>query len=274
MLSIATDRILNAIKETGNLHDAVTKVHTGQTVHRAFEIYPSPESRHWESCRIRPVSDWAFSQMFAELDRRDTDGAYNFYRIIQGSRDSASLGGKMFEIKAHIFFRSITEPRNFTIRSLDNPMTTFDIEFSSSTTHDTFGSDQRFSGHLVSFVKSGQSCYLRPLSPIFPTFDSFLYQHEMFQPGCQPLIGFQITTAREHRISVKGLAAIQACLKDKVPELKALRPTAKAKWIILFVVPDDMAASFVTQQFKDAAHWGLKTTQYVLGLSEREVIRS
>jgi hypothetical protein len=96
----------------------------------------------------------------------------------------------------------------------------------------------------------------------------------MFQPGCQPLIGFQITTTRDHHISVKGLAAIQACLKPKVPELNALRPTTKTKWIILFVVPDDMAASFVKQQFKEAAHWGLKTTQYVLGLSEREVMRS
>jgi hypothetical protein len=33
-----------------------------------------------------------------------------------------------------------------------------------------------------------------------PTFDSFLYQH-----GCSPLVGFQITTARDHLISLKGL---------------------------------------------------------------------
>ena len=91
-----------------------------------------------------------------------------------------------------------------------------------------------------------------PLSPIFPT--PSRTNMEMFQPGCQPLIGFRITTARDHRISVKDLAAIQACLKPKIPELKTLRPTTEAKWIILFVVPDDMAASFVKQQFKDAAH--------------------
>jgi hypothetical protein len=121
-------------------------------------------------------------------------------------------------------------------------------------------------------LRSAERC--SKLSPIFPTFDFFLYQHEMFQPDCQPLIGFQITTARDHRISVKGLAAIQACLKPKVPELKALRPTTETKWIILFVVLDDMAASFVKQQFKDAAHWGLKIIQYVLGLLEREVMRS
>ena len=108
-------------------------------------------------------------------------------------------------------------------------------------------------------------------------FDSFLYHHEMSQPGYQPLIGFQVTSATTHAISVKGLAATQTSLKPKVPELKALGPTKAAKWIILFVVPDDMAASFVSQQFKDAkkyAHWQQKTAQYVLGLSEKEVFRS
>jgi hypothetical protein len=40
-------------------------------------------------------------------------------------------------------------------------------------------------------------------------FDLFLYQHGMSQCDCQPLIGFQITDAHDHPISVKGLADLQ-----------------------------------------------------------------
>jgi hypothetical protein len=84
-----------------------------------------------------------------------------------------------------------------------------------------------------------------------------------------------MTTAATHPISINGLTRIQASLKPKVPELNKLRPTTATK--LLFVVPDPMAASFVKQNIKDAkkvAHWGPKITQYVLGLSVREVMRS
>jgi len=215
--------------------------------------------------------------MIAELDRRDAEAAYDFYRNVQGTRDAASLGGKMFETKAHKFFQSIAEPRSFTIRSIDNPSTAFDIKFSPTITHHAFGAEQVFAGHLTSSVRNGASCYLRPLSPVFPSFDSFLYQHEMPQPSCQPLIALQMTTAATHPISIRGLACIQASLKTKVSELANLRPTTATKLIILFVVPDPMAASFVKQNIKDAkkvAHWDPKTTQYVLGLSVGEVMRS
>lgn len=90
-------------------------------------------------------------------------------------------------------------------------------------------------------------------------------------------ISFQVTTANIHPVSVTGLAAIQKCLGPEVPELKVLRPTTSAKWIILFIVPEPMSASFVKQGFKDGAkcrHWEMKTTQYILGLPEREVLIS
>ena len=62
--------ILDAINETKNLEVAITRVHNGQPIHRAFEIFPSPNSRRWINCLIRPVSDWAFSQMMAKPTRR------------------------------------------------------------------------------------------------------------------------------------------------------------------------------------------------------------
>ena len=271
----ATREILDAIDATKNLVDAIANVHNGQPIHRAFEIFPSPESRRWINCLIRPVSDWAFSQMIAELDRRGADAAYHFYRAIQGSRDPAELVGRMFETKAHAFFRSITTPRSFTAFSLDDRSTTFDIEFSSSTTHYTFGGKQYFTGELASSVNNRKSCYLKPLSRYFATFDSFLYQPEIPLSGCQSLIGFQVTTAYEHRISVLGLKELQACLNAKVPALKALRPTPAKKLILLFVVPEPMAASFRKMQFKGkTAHWGQKIAQFVLELPEPEVVRS
>jgi hypothetical protein len=118
----------------------------------------------------------------------------------------------MFETKVHVFFRSITMPRSFIAFSLDDRSTTFDIEFSSSTTHYTFGAKQYFTGELASSVNDHKSCYLKPLSRYFATFDSFLYQPENLLSGCQSLIGFQVTTAYEHRISVVGLKELQACL--------------------------------------------------------------
>lgn len=68
VLTDVSDSINLAIKETTNLSDNMNNVATGQPIHRAFEIWPSPNSRAWSSFVIKPISDWAFSQMVAELD--------------------------------------------------------------------------------------------------------------------------------------------------------------------------------------------------------------
>ena len=275
-LSTAKATIHNAIKGTEKLADAVVGVHGAQLIHRAFLIVPgSNTNRYWESCVAEPVSDWAFSDILTELDERGTNEAYNFYRMIQGG-DGAGLSGKMFEKKVHRFFRSINQPKSFTIRSLDNRSTTFNITFSSETVHHTFSTLQRLAGELVLSANRCTSCYLVPESPVFATFDSFLYQHNVSQHDCSSLIGFQITTASKHPISMKGLADVQKCLNRQFPELKALRPTKATKWIILFVVPESVAGSFVRQGFEGAkkGDWSVKTTQYILGLPEEEVFKS
>lgn len=215
--------------------------------------------------------------MVAELDRRDANAAYTFYRLVKGSRNSASLSGQLFEFKVHKFLQSITEPRSFSIRSLDDPSITFNIEFSSNIVFRTFGADQFFTGHLITSVKNQESCYLKPLSPVFPTFDAFLYQHTLVRPGYQPFMGVQVTNARSPSVSIKGLEGTQRALKKYIPELKDLRPIKAKKWIILFIVPEPMAVSFQKQILKDSAkvdHWDSKTAQFVLGLPEQEVLRS
>jgi hypothetical protein len=274
-LMIASQKVINAIMATKDLSGALRHVAAGQLIHCAFEIWPSPYTRAWECCITRPISDWAFAQMVADLDRRDADAAYKLYQTIKGTCNSATLGRQLFEIKVHKFFQSITEPRSFTIRSIDNPSTSFHIEFSSTIVHRAFGSEQVFSGHLTTSVRNQEPCYLKPLSAVFPPFDSFLYQPELSQSDCQPLIGLQVTTDAARPISIKDLASIRVCLKRQI--LKHLRPTTGRKWIILFVVPVPMAASFIKQNIKDAskvAHSSSKITQYVLELPEEEVLRS
>ena len=174
-------------------------------------------------------------------------------------------------------FQSITEPRSFSIRSLDDPSIMFDIELSSAVVCHTFGSEEVFAGHLATSVRNQESCHLKPLSPIFPTFNSFLYQYTMSQSGYHPFMGIQVTDAASHSVSVQGLIGAQKSLKRRIPELNDLRPTTAKKWIILFVVPDSMAASFEKQIIKDAdkvGDWDSKIAQYVLGLPEQEVLRS
>ena len=154
---------------------------------------------------------------------------------------------------------------------------TLNIEFSSTVAYQSFGSEQFFGGYLTKFVKNQQSCYLKPLSPIYPTFDAFLYQHTMTRSEYQPFMGLQVTNAASHPIGIKGLEATQKSLKKQIPELNSLRPSTSKKWIILFVVPEPMAVSFQKQLITDAAkvgHWYAKTAQYVLGLPEQEVLKS
>ena len=48
----AAGKILHAINETKNLVDAIVNVHSDQLIHRAFEIFPSIQSRRWIRCLI------------------------------------------------------------------------------------------------------------------------------------------------------------------------------------------------------------------------------
>jgi len=98
--------------------------------------------------------------MMEVLDQQGIDAAYNFYLIIQGFPTSAVLYRKMFENKVHTFFKTITEPRSFTICSLDDCSTTFDIKLSPMMIHETFGANQYFASKLALLVIDGKSCYL------------------------------------------------------------------------------------------------------------------
>jgi hypothetical protein len=203
-------------------------------------------------------------QMLKELRKKSMGDAYRFYCTIKGSPESAELRGRIFEIYLH---RYLETSRTFTISPLDNPSTTPEIHFTSSTNHLDF-EDNRFSDHLASFVKSKTSWYLRPQSPVFPSFDSFLYLSEISHPGFSRLIALQVTTAPVHHINIKGLEKVQRALK---PLDQGLRPAKDNKMIILFVVPPASGTTFGMQKITGKAkvdHWYDKTAQYVLTVSE------
>ncbi|KIL60447.1 hypothetical protein M378DRAFT_168196, partial [Amanita muscaria Koide BX008] len=249
-LSSAKDKIRNAIDLTDNLSRAIINMKVGgeTVIHRAFQIRPLYEDRLWNSCLVEPVSDWAFSEMMDVLDKRRAGSAYEFYCAIKGCHDGAALAGRTFENHLHKFLK--TSSRTFTIESLDNRSATLEIRFTSETKF--FGDMKCFSGHLVLSVKSETSCYLQPLSPVFPSFDSFLYQPEISQSGFSRLIALQATTAADHAIKIKGLEDVQTSLKLKVPGMKHLRPTIKRNMIILFVVPDTLGVIFAKQTIEGA----------------------
>ena len=271
----AKTEIDNAVQDIHKSHDVIAGVKRGDTIDRVFQIYPSNSSRIGGSCVIQPVSDWALSVMMKELRRRNQGAAYKLYHALQGSPSSSTLVGRMFETSLHLYLKT---PRVYIIKSLDDRRTTLDIYLTSNTVHAAFVAMKDFSRQLASSVKDNRSCYLKSSSPVFPSFDSFLYQPILSQSlGFSALISLQVTTAADHAISIKGLEKIQQSLKLKVPELKGLRPTMARKMIILFVVPDTLGAAFVKQRIKDAGKagcWHEKTAQYILELPEEAVLRA
>jgi hypothetical protein len=214
------------------------------------------------------VSQIALEILVAEAEQRDVESAYKFYRQVQASTAAAPFRGRMWERQVHKYFRSIQHSMSFDIYSLDN-RNKLEIHFSPNTHHEAFGPIQIFGGRLASSIADKKSCYLKPIAANFGSIDSVLYEHGVLRDGFQPLIPFQMTDAATHPLNTKGLEIIQKSLTLQVPGLKALRPSTSQKWIIVFVVPAPMGASFVKQKFKGPdgpSHWESKTAQYVLEL--------
>jgi len=159
-LSLAKDKIRHAIDQTDNLSRTIINMRVGgdTVIHRAFQIRPLSEDRLWNSCLVKPVSDWAFSEMMDVLDKRRAGSAYEFYCAIKGCRDGAALAERTFENHLHEFLK--TSSRTFTIESLDNRSATLEIRFTSDTKR--FGDMKCFSGHLALSVKSETSSRCLP----------------------------------------------------------------------------------------------------------------
>jgi hypothetical protein len=268
----AEDVIKNAIEDTKDLFKVTSNIQNGDDrhiTHRAFQVHPkSSDNRFWHNSVAKPVSAWAFFQMLNVLHRRNRGDAYRLYCKIKAYPESSQLRGNMFEHYLHPYLKC---PRTFTIKSLDDGAATLRVDFIVNA--DNHLSFTYLSEELVLSVKSNKSHYLRPGSPVFPSFDSFLYQPENSHLGFSPLIALQVTTAAKHEIKLKGLMDIGSALQN--PYLENLRPERNRKMIILFVVPDDLEPSFRTQKIhgakKEVGPWYNKTAQYVLGLPVQDL---
>ncbi|KAK2464428.1 hypothetical protein APHAL10511_003576 [Amanita phalloides] len=239
--------------------------------HRAFQVHPgSSDDRFWHDSVAEPVSAWALLKMLNVLLKRRRGEAYRFYCTIKGYPDSSGLCGNMFKYYLHPYLKP---PRTFTIKSLDNCAATLKVDFIVNAENHLSFTD--LSEELVMSVKSNQAHYLRPESPVFPSFDSFLYQPDISHPEFSPLIALQVTTAAKHPIKLTGLEDIESLLE--IPFLENLRPERNRKLIILFVVPDDLEPTFRTQKIhgakKKVAPWYNKTVQYVLGLPVKDLFK-
>ena len=95
---------------------------------------------------------------------------------------------------------------------------------------------QQFSDQLATVVDDSKSCYLMPVSPVFPTLDdsdSFCTNMEMSRAGYRTLMGFQDVDP----ISVKGLVETQKTLKRNIPLRKALKSIQSGLYFSLFPRP-------------------------------------
>ena len=268
LLRDAEDAITKAIKDS-DLSDVTSNLQRGDAIHRAFQIRPSFENRFWNGHLIGPVSDWAFKAIIENMHQRNMDDAYKFYRAIRGHTDCSQLCGKMFETYFHRFLKNRFQ--TFTLKSLDN-RPTLEIDFTFNKDNHVVFNDLTYRLRLC--VESDTSWYLQPQCPVFPSFDSFLYQPKLSQSDFSPLIALQVTTATDHTIKIKGLEKVQKAPKLREPGLNCLRPGIKRNMIILFVVPDSEVA-FEKQKIdgRKVDHWYKKTTQYVVTIPEEELFR-
>jgi len=261
-----------AVRDVKDIKSTLESVYRSGDMSRLFQISPRGDNRSLESSKIEPVSEWALDQFMARLEEDDQRATYDMYRRI---RWHPELRGRIWQNRVHKYFCSLPTMTQFSIYPLGdstaNPLT---IEFISDTKHTDFARFQDFGGLLTSSVMDQRSCYLRPLSKTFATFDSFLYQPGFHPSNFQPLICFQITDALKHDIHLSGLQGTQTACRATIPELKALRPSVAKKWIIVFVMPTNMGSAFGLQKIvKESSVWMSKTAQYHLELSPEAVMR-
>ena len=254
---------ISAVPASTNILSLIFDVRSGGNFsHRLFEMYSRNDAHFFANCHIRLVSDWLFERLLVKYEERQADVARELFNAIRKEPEIASINGVIWERQCHLFFRSLRSPRSFVLRSLDDPSgsITYEWEYPGSIGYQTFGSGS-FATQLQALIADETSGYLKPMSTTFPTLDSLLYQ-----PGYLEFL--QMTVSPSHPGSIAGFQRIQRWLKLKGPA-SHLRPSKSRPWTFIFVVPEEMAASFNQQSFGNV--WGSKVKQFVLGLSQKDI---
>ena len=276
-LSRAETDIKDAVRDVKDIMETLRSLYGNgdkSTSHWLFQISPAV-NRSLEGSIVEPVSEWALDQLVVQMEVQDQRGPYTLYRRIRGYSTAEAFRERLWENRVHKYLRSLSTATQFRIHSLAdrtaNPLT---IEFSSDVMHASFARFKELGGILTTSVQDQKSCYLRPLSKSSATFDSILYQPRFNSSEFQPLICFHITEAEQHDIKLSSLQGTQTACKMTIPELSSLRPSVARKWIIVFVVPENMGRTFGLQKIlKESQVWSSKTAQYILELSPETVMQ-
>jgi hypothetical protein len=216
------------------------------------------------------ASTWVLDKLLSAYEARMNDAAWEFYNTVEGSRDAATLQGKIWERQVHNFVSSRTNPLTLTAISLEGqPATPLTLDVPVGLCRRSFNF-QSFLGILEDAIQKRTPSYLVPLVPNFATIDSLFYKPD------EPFRAIQITKAPRHPVDVTGFKRIQQWMKPK-SLASPLRPSAAKPWHFVFVVPsgaDIFSKQSLTGTGTDVGVWGKKIQQFVVELPKEEVLKT
>ena len=246
---------ISTVAASTDIGALIDDIRRGGTSSHLFQIYSSHDHRMFENCPIKHVSDWSFNRLLEKYEERQTDAALELFNLFR-YRNGLQIATFVWERQ---FFRSLRSPRSFILRSLDDPSEsiTCEWEYPRGTEYRTFESGPPFPTRLQVLIEDKTSGHLKPLSTMFPTSDSLVYQPSR-------LDFFQITLGSfEPNGSIAGFERVQRWLELKGPT-SHLCPSETRPWLFISIVPEGKAASLKQQSFGKI--WNSKVKQYVLGL--------
>ena len=264
-LAKAEKKIRYAILCCADIERAIAKVAGDLPVpHCAFMIYPGDETRSLVMCLVKPVSDWALDLVVDTLESRHAEAAYELYQRIDGYWPASAFRAQLWEYKVQRYLCS-SNLLSFRIQCLeDGDSSTMEWNpFKNMSTFD-FGPSKEMVSHFHECNAANKAGYFRPKSKTSESFDPSDYEPK------KPLVNIQVTENHDHPIKTELLGPSDAVLK----------PLVSQPWIILFIVPIPMQATFKKQKFVQTTLkkqksgpnvWKKKAKQYVLGLDKYDV---
>lgn len=268
----AVQAAISNIPATTSLSNLLSNIKLpNNTSHTLFEMSCDDPERLFINATFLAASTWVLDKLLLAYEARMNDAAWEFYNTVEGSRDAASLQGKIWERQVHNFVQSRTNPLTLTAISLEGqPATTLTWDVPVGVCRQSFDF-QSFLCILEDAIQKRTPSYLVPLVPNFPTIDSLLYKLD------EPFRALQITKAPRHREDVAGFKRIQQWMKLK-SLASPLRPSAAKPWHLVFVVPSGAAQTFSKQSLTgtktDVGVWAKKIKQFVVELPMEEVLKT
>ena len=249
---------ISTVPASTSILSLVYAVRSGGKFSHLFEMYSRDYDHLFANCPTRHVSDWRFQKLLEKCEGRQADFTREHFNLI---RNEPPINEIIWKRQCHMFFRSLRSPRSFILYSLDDPSKSITWHYPGGTICQIFKFGS-FLTRLQALIKGRTSGYFEPVSTTFPTLDSSVYQ-----PGRLDVLKMAVGMERDGGIT--GFKLIQRWLNLEGPA-SHVRPSKIRPWRFIFVVPEETAASFKLQSFGN--DWNSKVKQYVLGLSQQDVL--